>query len=284
MIHDTDRAYWFGASDSHKVINPNHLSNTWQKWWRVKCGIEDPDFIGNKYTEAGTRFEHPILECFDKEINLDRQLILEDLRLRVNYDGDKNGIIFEVKTHKAENPFEVTPYIEAQVQTQMYVWKQCRDDFKGLYILSYGLTEKDYQNLEPTVEDIDFDRIKVHKIKYKDRKVKHFIKCLQPLVEELDEMRKPSILQDEKICYLTGSPNNLDCHHIFFGNANRRISDENGFWVWLRHDYHIADSVNKTPHNDKSIDEYLKKKCQEKFEETHSREEFMALVGRNYLD
>jgi hypothetical protein len=28
----------------------------------------------------------------------------------------------------------------------------------------------------------------------------------------------------------------------------------------------------------------LKRHCQMKFEETHSREEFMSLIGRNYLD
>ena len=282
MIHDDDRSYWFGASDSQKIITPNHSTKTWQSWWRVKVGIDEPEFTGNKYTDAGIKFEHPILECFDKDINKDRQLYLEDLRLRANYDGDKNGVIYEVKTHGADKPFEITPYIEAQVQTQMYVWQQCRDDFKGLYILSYGLTEHDYNCDTP---EVDFNRIKVHKVKYKKGNVRRFLKCIKPLVEELDEMRKPSILQDEKKCYLTGyEGDGLDCHHIYFGWGNRRVSDENGFWVWLRHDFHIADSENKTPHNDSSVDLMLKQDCQRKFEETHPREEFMQLVGRNYLD
>jgi hypothetical protein len=282
MINDNDRAYWFGASDSQKVLTPNHATKTWQQWWRVKCGLEEA-YIGNMYTAAGSRFEHPILECFDPTINKDRQLIVEELRLRVNYDGDKDGIIYEVKTHKADKPFEITPYVQAQVQTQMYAWQECRDDFKGLYILSYGLTETDYRNGNPTAKDIEFDRIKIHPVKYKYPK--KYLKCLKALVEELDEVtRKPSILQDEKVCYFTGSPKNLDCHHIFFGNANRRISDENGFWVWLQHDFHIADSPNNTPHNNVDVDLHLKRECQKKFEETHSREEFMELIGRNYLD
>lgn len=280
MIQDNDRSYWFGASDSYKVISPNHNTQTWQNWWRVKCGVEEPTFTGNIYTETGQKFEHPILDCFDKAINKDRQIYLDDLRLRVNYDGDKDGIIFEVKTHKIEKPFEITPYIEAQVQTQMYVWKTARDDFRKLYILSYGLTDQDYQCDEPTV---DFGRIKVHEVKYKKGHVKRFLKCLKPLVEELDSMRKPSILQDEKKCFLTGYEGELDCHHIYFG-ANRKISDENGFWVWLRHDFHIENSPNATPHNDKEVDLFLKQECQKKFEETHSRAEFMRLIGRNYLD
>lgn len=187
MIKDHDRAYWFGASDSQKILTPNHDTKTWQAWWRVKCGLEDPEFTGNRYTAAGTRFEHPILECFDKKINKDRQIIIEELRLRVNYDGDLDGTIFEVKTHQALKPFEMTPYIYAQCQTQMYVWRQTRDDFKGLYVLSYGLLDRDYENLEPTVDDIDFDRIKVQKVKYSKGHVKRFLKALEPLAEELKQ-------------------------------------------------------------------------------------------------
>lgn len=185
MITNTDRRWWFGASDSEMVVNPNHNSASWQQWWRVKCGLEEPNFKGTRYTAAGTRFEHPILECFDKNMNMDRQLIIEDKRLRVNYDGDLNGAIFEVKTHGAKRRFEITPYIEAQVQTQMYVWKECRDDFSGLYILSYAMTEDDYNNMNPSVDDIDFDRIKVKKCKYRRAWVKHYLKCLDQLVEEL---------------------------------------------------------------------------------------------------
>lgn len=44
MISSDDRSYWFGASDSYKIINPNHSTDTWQKWWKVKCGVETPDF------------------------------------------------------------------------------------------------------------------------------------------------------------------------------------------------------------------------------------------------
>ena len=91
-----------------------------------------------------------------------------------------------------------------------------------------------------------------------------------------------SILQDEKVCFLTGSTENLDKHHIYFG-GNRKISDKNGFWVWLRHDYHIADSPNRTPHNDREVDLWLKAECQMEFEKTHTRDEFLKLIGRSYL-
>ena len=94
-----------------------------------------------------------------------------------------------------------------------------------------------------------------------------------------------SILQAEKVCYITGYAGEygLDRHHIFFG-PDRNISESNGFWVWLRHDRHLANSPHATPHNDIEVDLWLKRTCQKKYEETHSREEFMHLIGKNYLD
>ena len=98
-----------------------------------------------------------------------------------------------------------------------------------------------------------------------------------------------SIMQDKKVCYLTGLEGDgtlygsLDKHHIFYGN-DRKTSEKNGFWVWLRHDRHIQDSIYKTPHNCDKLNQGLKRKCQRKFEETHSRADFMKLIGKNYLE
>lgn len=91
-----------------------------------------------------------------------------------------------------------------------------------------------------------------------------------------------SILQSEKKCFFSNSTTGLDKHHIYFG-ANRKVSDENGFWIWLRHDLHIAGSSFRTPHNDRNLDLQLKELCQRIYEESHTREEFIALIGRNYL-
>lgn len=91
-----------------------------------------------------------------------------------------------------------------------------------------------------------------------------------------------SILQTEKRCFVTGATDKLQKHHIFFG-GNRQVSENNGFWVWLRYDHHLACSPNKTPHNDRGTDLFYKRMCQRKFEETHTREEFISLIGRNYL-
>lgn len=51
--------------------------------------------------------------------------------------------------------------------------------------------------------------------------------------------------------------------------------------VWLTPEYHRG---KNGPHQDRQTDLLLKRVCQRKFEETHSREEFMEIIGRNYLD
>lgn len=91
-----------------------------------------------------------------------------------------------------------------------------------------------------------------------------------------------SILQKEKRCYLCGSYEWLEEHHIFFGNPNRRISEANGFKVFLCH-WHHNEPPNGVHHN-RRADLKLKQECQAKYESMgHSREEFIRLIGRNYL-
>lgn len=89
-----------------------------------------------------------------------------------------------------------------------------------------------------------------------------------------------SIIQSEKKCFKTGATTGLHKHHIY-GGPNRRISEKQGFYIWLKPEWHNLS--DKGIHFDKEFDLEVKRLCQRKFEETHSREEFMALIGRNYL-
>lgn len=90
-----------------------------------------------------------------------------------------------------------------------------------------------------------------------------------------------SILQTERECYITGATEGLHKHHIYFGNPLRKISEAHGFWVWLRWDWH--NGSNHGVHFNRDLDLRLKRECQAKFEETHTRDEFMSIIGRNYL-
>ena len=89
-----------------------------------------------------------------------------------------------------------------------------------------------------------------------------------------------SIMQTEKESYINGDTRNLHKHHIYAG-ANRKNSEKHGFWVWLTGEQHNLS--NEGVHFNKELDLKLKRECQAKFEETHSRAEFMQIIGRNYL-
>lgn len=90
-----------------------------------------------------------------------------------------------------------------------------------------------------------------------------------------------SIMQKKKECYITKSTQDLHKHHIYYGNPNRRKSEQYGCWVWLRSDFH--NMSDHGVHFDREFDLRLKRECQKIFEQNHSREEFMMIFGRNYL-
>ena len=52
--------------------------------------------------------------------------------------------------------------------------------------------------------------------------------------------------------------------------------------MWLRYDWHNGAPYGVHFNND--LDLRLKRECQEKFEETHTRQEFIKLIGKNYLE
>lgn len=91
-----------------------------------------------------------------------------------------------------------------------------------------------------------------------------------------------SIMQNNKCCYVCGSEYNLHEHHIYYGTGNRSISEKNGFKCYLCAYHH--NFSDEGVHFNKQLDLQLKKECQEIYEENHTRNEFIKLIGRNYLD
>lgn len=75
---------------------------------------------------------------------------------------------------------------------------------------------------------------------------------------------------------------NLEKHHIFFGAANRKLSDQYGLWVWLCADCHR--NGPHAVHRDYDTNLKLKQDGQKAFERSSTRERFMSIFGRNYLD
>ena len=91
-----------------------------------------------------------------------------------------------------------------------------------------------------------------------------------------------SILQNGKACYICGATHYLELHHIFYGTANRKISDADGCVVWLCQRHHTgAGSV----HGNRKIDLTLKARCEVAWLEKYNKtiEDFIKRYGKNYL-
>lgn len=148
-----------------------------------KIGI-NRDHFDNKYTLAGSHFEHRILESLGIPMELDKQIILEDLRLRVNLDGNTEDTIFECKTYKYEKGFKMPRKYINQVQVQMFA-----SGLRKAKIIVYGLQDKDYDNY---FNDIDPRRRDEILITYDERWVNEvYLPKLTYLAECLKEGRFP---------------------------------------------------------------------------------------------
>lgn len=92
-----------------------------------------------------------------------------------------------------------------------------------------------------------------------------------------------SILQDRKECYITRIREELEEHHIYYGATGlREISEQNGFKVWLARPLHTG-YLTGIHGGNHSLDLRLKEDCQREYEKTHTREEFVQIIGRSYL-
>ena len=121
-----------------------------------KIGINQ-DHFDNRYTIAGTNWEHRILDSLQLPgLEKDRQFIIEDLRLRVNLDGNLPNRIKEVKTYKVDGiSGDISRFKAAQCPARY--WKQVQVQMFGSKIfaadiVAYGLEEADYDNFFRAIE------------------------------------------------------------------------------------------------------------------------------------
>lgn len=156
MIASQDRSGYIGASDVEKVIG-NWKTKTWLNWWMQKIAIST-DHFDNVYTLAGTHFEHRILESLGVQMELDRQIINEELRLRVNLDGNTDDCIYECKTFINSKGFKLPKKYIHQVQVQMFA-----SGFRKAKVIAYGLEDEDYNNF---FRPIDQERLHTFPVEY----------------------------------------------------------------------------------------------------------------------
>lgn len=152
MIANHNRAFWFGASDSHYIMG-NWNTQTFALWWLEKLGLRKNTFTSSAM-QTGSAYEHRILDALGVK-KRDRQIKIRRYRLRVNLDGE-DEIIHEVKTYGGES-FAVTKGYWQQAQVEMFATR------KLLVIEAYRLNESDYTNW---FNSIDSSRLSSHSIPY----------------------------------------------------------------------------------------------------------------------
>jgi hypothetical protein len=130
MIDSKDRSGWFGASDTDRIVN-NFDTNTFIDWWLTKEGVTSNHFESVEMN-AGTHWEHRILESVNEDMEMDKQILIPELRLRVNLDGNTEDTIYECKTHKAAKEFKVPIKYKRQVWVQMF-----GANLRKAYIVAY---------------------------------------------------------------------------------------------------------------------------------------------------
>lgn len=183
MITDHDRSGYIGASDVGYVLG-NWKTKTWEKWWMTKLGLNKKMFE-TEATKAGTNWEHKILDSMHiPNMEKDKQILLEDIRLRVNLDGNTPGRIYECKTYMIGGKSSNIKLLERgecptayrnQVQVQMFASK-----IFGADVVAYGLLPEDYNNY---LRAVDPGRRKLIPVAYDPRWVetvylpKHMILC-----------------------------------------------------------------------------------------------------------
>ena len=92
---------------------------------------------------------------------------------------------------------------------------------------------------------------------------------------DLEKNRYSILTNNLQKCYLC--PNKKDDIHEIYAGSKRIISIKNGFCIPLCRKCH-----DEIQNNEKEMLK-LKKECQKKYEKSHSKEDFMKKVGKNYL-
>lgn len=87
-----------------------------------------------------------------------------------------------------------------------------------------------------------------------------------------------SIISKERKCFLCGSVDGLEEHHIF-GNANRNNSEKYGLKVFLCRKCH--DRIHFSKDSRKMMDS-LRSLAQKKFEEAYPELDFLKIFHRNW--
>ena len=95
-------------------------------------------------------------------------------------------------------------------------------------------------------------------------------------LRNLEKSRYSILTDDLKHCAIC-KKEQVDIHEIY-GGCNRKVSMQNGFCIPLCREHHRTATINN------SFSLQLKQLCQREYEKTHTRQEWLGLIGKNYLE
>lgn len=87
--------------------------------------------------------------------------------------------------------------------------------------------------------------------------------------------------EEEPWCYACGSTQWLHSHHCIGGSGRRVMSEKHGLKVILCKEHHTG--KNGVHNGNNELLRNLQELAQRKFEETHTREEFIDVFGISFL-
>lgn len=92
-----------------------------------------------------------------------------------------------------------------------------------------------------------------------------------------------SIISNVHQCFICNKTHNLHKHHIYYGTANRRLSEKYGCWCYLCAEHH--NMSDQGVHFNKALDDKIKAYCQQILEQEHGwdKDKMIEIFGRNYL-
>lgn len=91
-----------------------------------------------------------------------------------------------------------------------------------------------------------------------------------------------TILSDDTVCLVCGTPLHLHKHHVYGGRGRRELSERYGCWCYLCAYHHNMSSHGI--HYDPALDLRVKAECQRRWEKRFgSREDFIRTFGKSYL-
>lgn len=188
MIQSKDRSRYFGGSDA-KWVTGKWSSDSFKNWWLVKIGIFKDD-LETKAMKVGNAYEHKILDFYVPECEKDGQIILEDIKLRVNYDGVKGNHIYEVKTYSADE-FKVSKAYREQAQVEMFAWNEAHwGEESKLSFLAYKV-EKQAEYLDYFLP-IDPDKLTEIEVEYDEDYIEEWLLNAEHLCKCLEEGTMPN--------------------------------------------------------------------------------------------